>query len=381
VALANPGGGRARAEDQGARLVAANALMLEFEILNHLGKTDDALAAVLRARPIFEAAADQDGVAMTVTAEAALREGKGDTAFVQKAQDQVAGIATELSNPKELMRFKWVIAEQLSEKGDLEGTMRALCDVREIARAQNDTAIESRVVIQLALIDMERGDLPAARDLLEGALGRADFDDEARATLLTADASIKHTQGDRAGAQASLERAAALAKPGLSSAEVQLTRAMIANDEENFKESEKIARAAASGSTAMAPFAKIILARSLVGQGRYADASAAIKEIGRSPFLRSPAYEFMIACVEGRVKAPTALADARKDLMGTLDRATTLGFVGSTLELRLALGEIEAAHGDAAKGGTLLAAVAVDARRAGFNMIAQRAQRLSLTGR
>jgi tetratricopeptide (TPR) repeat protein len=366
---------RARAEDQGARLVAAGAQLTAAHILRHLGRTDDALESARRARVIFEAASDQDGVAAAVTAEASMRDGDDDGEFRQKAEAQIAGIGQALRNPKEMMRFKYVIAGRYAEKGDNAAAARAYGDALEMARSQKDTSLEIQVGQQLVAVLMER-DLTAARALAERLIADGgDAPADLRAGLQLLRIALENEQGDAAAARRDADDVLRSAPSAVVRAQALLTKSALANDARSFKEAEQLARAALEATALLAPMANIELAEALIGQRRFADADTVIKAIGHSPFFRSPRFGFLIAAMSDQVKAQTDLGEARRDLEDKIAKARALGYVSSVFELQLRLGQVELDRGDRRKGQTLLASVADEARRLGYLRIADRAAR------
>jgi tetratricopeptide (TPR) repeat protein/tRNA A-37 threonylcarbamoyl transferase component Bud32 len=376
-ALALAQGAEKRAEESGARLVAAAALMTQTMALNQLKRPEEAIASIGRARAVFEAAGDQDGVVQTLAAEASIRQGQGDSAFVKKAEDQVADIAGSLRNPRELLRFRFVMAARYLQQGNLDAAGRALDEAREMARSQHDDNLETASAMFLGLLALDRGDLAGARAVCDGLM-RPGASDDTRAQALAMLAAIAHQAGDARAARARIDEAEALIKSPVGRAQASLARAQFANDEGDYKEGEKVARAALGASQVMASFATFELATALVGQKRWAEAKKALDGVGASPFLNLPSMELKLDELKARIQAQSDAAGARKALEADIDKASKLGLVLTAMELRIALGQIEIGHGDKAdqaKGRARLAAVGDEARQAGLLLIERKTRR------
>ena len=365
-----------RAQERGERLVAAKALTVESRILSHLGRFDEAITAVAQARAVFEAAGDQDGVAGALAAEASLREGKGDSAFTQKAEDQIAAIAGTLRNPNELLRFRLMMGQRFATKGNYVAALGALADAREIAHTLGDERIEAGTAAGIAQIQIGRGELAEARKVLKNVL-RPNLAPDARFEVNLVLAFVEEAAGESAAARSYLAEAQANMPDGGVKVMVDLVRAQILSDEGNYKEAERISRQslAQAGARAFAPLASLDLASALVSQKRWKEAEAALASVGTSPFMTGAAYELMIQALSGRIKAATDPAAGRKELGDALARATTLGLKQIALDLRLHLAEVEVDSGNPAKGRALLDEIEVDARRLGLVALERRAHR------
>jgi tetratricopeptide (TPR) repeat protein/tRNA A-37 threonylcarbamoyl transferase component Bud32 len=366
-----------QAEMRGERLVAANALVVQTHILNHLGRFDEAIAAVTEARGVFEAASDQDGIAKTLAVEASLREGKdGDSDFTKKAEDQIAAIAGTLRNPTELLRFRLVMGQRFSSKGNFDAALRAFADAREIAHTLGDEQLEAGIATSIAQTQMARGEIAEARKAVENVL-RPGTAADTRFQIFLVQSAVEHAAGNTTAAKARLSDAEANLPDGGMRVLVDLMRSQFLCDEGNYKEAERIARQAlvAPGARALAPLAGVNLTIALIGQKRWPEAAAAMASSGTSPFLSGIAFDLMLHTLSGRIKAATDLAGGRKELADALARATALDLKQLALDLRLQLALVEIDHGNAEKGRTLLAAVEADAHRLGLGTLERRAHR------
>src|SRR5262249_30431968 len=231
----------------------------------------------------------------TLSVEASLRDGADDGEFQKKAEEQVTGIAQSLRNPKEVLRFKMVLAARAAEKGDLDAAARAYRDGIEIARAQKDPTLEVQIGSQLVFTYMER-DIGSARKLVDELVvaGRG-LPDEVRNIVSVMRVMVQKEQGDLAGARRELDDVLKTAPGGVARANALVAKASVENDARNYKEAERVARAAADASALMAPLARVELAEALIGQRRFLDADAAIKAIGHSPMYRSPRLDLLVA--------------------------------------------------------------------------------------
>jgi len=229
---------------------------------------------------------------------------------------------------------------------NLEKAERYLAQSSSLATAIGDqTGIVDALALEGDVADA-RGDLAAVRGKREEALTRGrtlgDKNVVAESQLALADLEIEkgHPSPARAYAQDALDHFQA----------------------EHIPDGEAEAHAA--------------LARALLAQRSLAEARMAIELADRlAATSREPEVKITVALAKARLAEKAKPEDARRILADALQQAQAAGLGPLALEVRLAQGELEAAHGDRRRAAELLAGLEKDARGHGFVQIADRAAR------
>ncbi len=144
---------------------------------------------------------------------------------------------------------------------------------------------------------------------------------------------------------------------------------------------QKPLRSSIRKSTADEAAAEEVQARSLLVQGKISEARAAAN---RARSLVQGAsnlpLSFDISATSARVSIagrrppnPSAVASAKRDLQSSLAVANKCGYLEYEYKLVLALGEIELQSGETRQGRARLEALAKDASKKGFGLIARNA--------
>ncbi len=373
--LARAEAAHARADAEGMRLVAADALIVETHIHAEAERHERALATIDEARAIFEAAGDLDGIATALSIEAYVRQGAGDVQGVKRAEEQVLGISQSLDNDKhELLRFKRLLGIRLAGLGDLRGALSAIADALEIARGRGDPDATAAVASYGAWLYLESGEMTTAEELASDALVDG-VSAVQRAALLQVLATIEAIGDDFASAHEHIDQALRASK-GSSRVGVLASRASILVLEGRHGEAEKIARAALDDAGALRPLVRFALAGALLGQHRYPEALQTMAELDGSPFFKQFPQAVGLAVMRAQARLGAGgegAAGARAELDAAIARAAGGSFRYSELDARLRLGGVLLETGDR-RGHEVLAEVARDAERLGYKLLARRAR-------
>jgi TolB-like protein/tetratricopeptide (TPR) repeat protein len=363
---------RARADEQGLRLVAADAQLVEAKLLVQLKREEEALATTERARAIYEAANDLDGIAKTLAIEAAVREGRGDREGALRAERQVQSIARDLENPRQMLHFKYILGLRMASLGRVETALQAFDDAGEIARGVGDD--DSRVMAASlgAAMLLLSGDLVAAEERLLAAPADGASKDR-RAGAKARQAVLRAMRDDEKASRARLEEAEALAGPK-GRAQVAIVRAQLALNDGRPEEAERLARGIMTASPAWAPEARFVLAGALLERGKHDEAGPVLREIEAEQYKGEFAGELWVAILRARLRAASDVNDARRLLTTAEATARGLGVRLVVLEARRALAELELEHGDARQGKVLYAQLARDAAATGLERMARKAR-------
>lgn len=418
-----------RAGELGATLLQARALNQQARSLEKQGKLDDALRSAQQATTISEAAGERAEVAkaLTITGIVHFDQGKfgeaadayGRALIIERESGDMLAVATTLNN----------LANALGEQGDLSGSTKMLNEALASFREVGDKHSAAAVLGSIAARTMQQGDLKQGKKMLQEGLAasREIGDQERTSTALYNLGEVLRWQGDLKGARKMYEQSEALSKQigdqsgvayalyslgdvataeGLfvaaldyynqsitlrtqmgekgNVAESQMALALLLFDEGDAIGAESPLREAREefrkeGMADDVILASSLLARTLLSQGRFADAQKEFAEVhdllaksqDLSVHLRAPVAEAQIAAADGRPQ------DAIRTLQATIASARKFGYLEYQLEAQLALGEIEMTSCRGGAGLSMLAEVRRQAQQTGFQLIAYQTTRVS----
>jgi tetratricopeptide (TPR) repeat protein/TolB-like protein len=410
----------------GSRLLVARGRRAQGWAYKDLGQPDQATGAFREAQMIFSAAGDRTGVATVLNDLAVVHWQQGDFIGVMHLYTQAFAIYREIGNKNgaagvlnnmgivlwqqgDLAGADKMYREALAafrEAGNKEATARVLNDEGYLLWQQGDlagartrlrealsifreignnsgmaSALQSRGVIL-----WQQGDLPAAQQQLQESLEtfRRIGDKNGTAEALISLGRLVKDQGDLDGARKQFEEAAATASEIGGKAVVAKARLAlgdVAMEKGSFQEAETAARDSAKEFSSEKAIdyeglASVLLARSLLAEGKASEAQAAIGRATSAPeHSRNRYNDLLLAITAARVQAASGqrgdLVEAGKVLRSALGAATELGFVGLQFEARLAQGEINSPR--SSQNRARLHALEKDATAKGFRLIAGKA--------
>jgi len=313
---------------------------------------------------------------------------QGDLTAARKMYEETVAISRDTNNKSEMEVALSNLGVVSFEQGALVRAKQiyseALADSREIG----DEAGVAALLINIASTLYLQGDLAGATTTYDEALGvcRKIGDDSYRANVLKGLGDVLAARGDLIGAQKKYGEALAI-KNQLSekgaSAEIRVALAQLAIEGNHPDLAEGPAREAAEEfrqerATDSEVSAHIVLARSLLAQGKYPAAQEAIDGakalLNKSENLDAH-FSFQITAARVRKASgrPSDRLEAAKNLEAVLGEAKKTGFLGHELEAGLALGEIELQSGNIVRARRRLEALERQAAAQGFGLIAQKA--------
>jgi DNA-binding winged helix-turn-helix (wHTH) protein/tetratricopeptide (TPR) repeat protein len=413
-----------KAELAGERLLLANAQLVVGYAATDLGNFDRARDAYAAAGRIFAESGDVDGAALATMDIGVTLQQQGDLSAAKRSFEQTlrvfrktgdqASLAAALTNlaeiygiqgdmPKEehLLRETLVLSNKLNriEKQDMEtldlieslrrqGKFREAKDMAEPLvehlRSAGKKSLLGQGIETLGSISEAQGEMPPALRMYQDA------------AALFKDAGAK---SDYAGAERCLGKAF-LREEDFVSAKQAISEALSVDRETGAKTDtalDQVALAelslAQAGPVDMGTLrsvidqfrlqkitdaeieAEIVLARANIQHGETADAA---KMLGQTTVLSAKSYDptirFDVSLATAQLRgAQHRFGDARRTIRPALQRVVTMGCVRCQLEARLELGEIEMQAGDAERGRAQLHALADEAERRGFRLIAEHA--------
>jgi tetratricopeptide (TPR) repeat protein/DNA-binding winged helix-turn-helix (wHTH) protein len=418
TAAATKGGARS------ARLVVAQAKLLEGVSFDRLGESERAAASLQESEAAFAQAGDSQGAARSVLEAGIVFYDRGDLDGARTKFEQSLAVfrrlgakrnmARALRNMGNVLYDQGKLNEALSEyqqalavdretgfqtsiagdQGNIANVLDSLGRLNEAREMQDhslaayleagDTSEAAITLNNLGNLYAELGDLPEATQSFERA---AKFHQETghkrgSGFALTGWGLVLLEQDRLAEARSKLEEALAIRK-GLGDqstlAQSQLSLAEVSLEENDAVEAEKLVREAAtqfakdkSVENETVGYAR--LARALLVQERLPEARAAADQailLSRNTGNLSAHFEASIAsAMVGSTSGSTV--EARSKLDEVIAETKRLGFVGYELRARLDRGQLELRSGKAVEGQAYLESVRQDAMARGFRLVARK---------
>lgn len=413
---------------QGTQLVVAQARSRQGWAMERLGQPNEAAAALSEAQGLFTAAGDRKGAAAALQSSGHLLYDRGNFAGARKAYEDALAVFRSLGNQSfaaaslnnmgniyydqgdlvhARQNYEQSIAayREIDDKSGLAGGLGNLANVLDSMgnlpealkmqqaglaafREVGDQRGTASTLSNLGNLLVEMGNLAAAEAKYQEAL---DLDNRigykrGSAFAIAGLADVFTHRGDLAQARQKSQEAANIRRDlgeQLTGAISQTQLATIALEEGHEAEAEGLIRAAATqfekekllDSQAVA---SAVLSVILVKQGRVADAQKAGEQataLSRRSANRQAHFETELA--NARVLAALDTnTEAIQRLEAVLSEAKKYGYLDYEFQARLALGEIELKSGNAAAGRSRLTALKQDATKAGFLLIARKAQKV-----
>lgn len=415
---------RAKAIEQGARVLAARARMEEGWALWNLGQPKDALAATDDARRLFGEGGDRAGAARAKINLAIIHSRQGEFASAKQLYEEAlatlqgigndGGVAFALNNLANLLadRTQYPEARKVYEQaldanrriGNKNGEAGVLGNIANLLQYEGQLAESRRMheaslmllrevgakmnvaieLTNLASVLLDQGDLPEARKLLDEAvvIKREVGSRSSIAFTLTTLADVLLAQGDLGGARQAADEARALREQLGEKTRVDETRLQLAQvaleegdaataeaESKGIVESLRAAENADGEATAYGVWALAALAQGSPERARTAieRLNALLPDIAtRSTRLRLVVTRAQVQAASGQARE--ALAAARSALLEA--ERFHLGLI--ELEARLVVIQIELTTGSGSGAQTRLRALEREADSKGMGIIVRR---------
>jgi len=423
-----------KGEALGERLLVARSLVKKGWAQLRLGQGKEAIEVLQQAKGLFAEAGDVQGVASTLHIIGNVRSEQGEyTQAEQSYQDALAvfrrigdrramakstnGLAIVSYERGNLSRAKQLYGQYLAierEVGSKINTAGALGNLANVAEAQGDLA-ESRTLNEesieifaevgdqramgtalgnLAGLLFEQGDLAGAKKRYQEALEitRKIGYQRGIAFDLSGLGEVSRAEGDLTAARQKQQEALAIRTQlgeKHNAAVSRLYLALLSLEEHNPAEAEKIALESGEEfkqekSPGDEATADVMLANSLLAQGKVSEAQAAIgraKTLSSQLTSRPLVFESSISSARIRLagkRPPSAslVEKTRESLESQLALARKCGYLEYEYKLRLVLGEIDLESGANREGRARLETLVKDANARGFGLMAHNATRI-----
>ncbi len=409
----------------GAKLLEAEALLLEANARERMGQSDQAISLITQARELYTSAGYREGAARTLLINGdilfdqghyeeakklfndalAVFQETGSHGRIRSSYERLGNVAYSQGKLVEAKEFygKALRLDQevhnvhglSSDYGNMANALDGLGDLKESLKMQlqslaafnevGDKRGASETLNNLGNLYVELGSIDEARKQYDQALSIAKETSYRRGEPfpISGIGDTLLAKGDTAGAGKKYAEALALCnemKDEDFGAQVRTAMAFVALLEKRFADGEALARQATilfdkNNSTGNAAWAHAMLARNLLASGKLDEARAEAAKavtLGQQTSGKTPRYEAVLA--DALVKAKEGqVAEARKELEALVAETRKYGYLAYELQTRLALCEVELAAGDVTARAQL-SALETEAKAHGLLLVANLAR-------
>jgi len=202
----------AGAEQVGARLLAAEALVARAWALRNLGRFDEALAGAERSRALAAELGDRGGEAAAGAAAAGVLADRGDLDGARVAYEAALALCRERGDRGGAARILNNLAVVLKSRGELAAARRGYEEAEAIAVETGDRRGAAYAATNVAALAADGGELDRAKERLSEALAtfRELADRAGIASALASLGGVERRRGELAAAAAALEESLAV---------------------------------------------------------------------------------------------------------------------------------------------------------------------------
>ncbi|HEV2349799.1 MAG TPA: protein kinase [Terriglobia bacterium] len=419
-----------KADQEGARYLAAQALLEQCWAYGNLSEAAQATTACKKALDAFTAVSDLMGKARSLTRISLIAEAQGDINQAldlrnqalalarqvgskkdiadallnignlqssldnldgaQKSYQESLAVATEINNSKEILDAENNLGTLFQSRCDFEKAKETYEKSRVTAEASGDKAAVAKAVYNIGGVLFQLGDLPSALADIQKAIaaGREVGDKSDVADWLFTQGDVLMAKDDLAGAEKSYVEAREFLAPdekhGLAVSSLEM--AFLNLERGQAAAAEKLARPAADEFQAEKDVgdeaaSRDMLGRACLAQGKLDEAQ---KEIDRANKLapKDCGNRLPLAITTTRLLAYTHQpAAAQRAIESVLGESKAGKLDGIELDARLAQGEIEFLAGDAPLARARLKALQTLATQRHFLLAARKARALAQSGK
>jgi DNA-binding winged helix-turn-helix (wHTH) protein/tetratricopeptide (TPR) repeat protein len=376
------------AQAAGASLLLAKARLGQSWLFENLGRFSEAEAAVREAKQLYIAANDRGGVAEATTIGAIALKNQGNYVGAKEGYEEVLGLYRQIGNQTGLAGENDNIGDILVYLGDLDGARRGYAAALAIYHELGDQNGEALAKNGLGDVFLALGNHQQALEMFESAFeicGRIGNRGR-QAVALDGEAGVHRLRGDLGQAIREEAQARTIFEEigdKTEVAHVDLHIAELFLDESNSVQAALLARHAAevfekTKGTSGEASANLLLARTLLMNGRIADATTLVDRVmGVASKMHNRELELSAALTAARIGAASANSSQTKESIRRLNKvvadATASRFEGLVMEARLVKGQMEMQTSEPGTGSADLQALQEDANKEGFHLIAHKA--------
>ncbi len=315
---------------------------------------------------------------------AILEKSLGLWAEAAKNFEQVLPLVKDIGDKQQLAQLQLNWASLLYNEGDNAGALKKYEEARRVSEETGDNVRMARCLRNIAVVLFQMGNLEEARNSILPALRIAQEsrlpDDEAEALSVSGDLSL--AGNDLEGARKAYEDAQkiyARTKDDSNRSRSELPLASLAVEEGHARDAEAMLRPlieefSRDGLQDDEREARVRLVQALMAEGRLKEAAHEIEMVKSKPEDPAVRVSWQIARAELKASGENS-DDASHTLQEALDAVK--GMKGAVLELRLFQAGSEK---DRVVASRLAGALAEDATREGFLLIAAKAAKIHTRG-
>ena len=412
-----------KAERQGSRLLAAQAVLRQCWALRNMGELEPAKSAGLRAKDVLAAIGDLRGQARSLTCVADVLADQGDLAEAKTMHENALALAQRIGSQKDIAgalinignvlalqqnlegstsRYKQALAVTL-QIGDKQDALLARnniganlieeCDFKQARTILNDALNNAREIgdesgvvnalTNLGIVFLNLGDFDNAFNNLQEAMNKA-----RQLELKSSVAAILVSIGDANLAQDELVEAeknyreslairSALGQRGdIASSELALANLKLELNQAN--DADTLARKAAEEFQAekmgdQEALARIVYAEALLIQKRISESGIQLEQ-ARKLSIQDRTVMLAWEIASARFASSRAKSDeAVRQLRSVISRAKQMLLPGYEFRARFVIAEAQMASGSRAQAFETLERLKQDATQGGFKLIARKA--------
>lgn len=377
----------------GNRNLAAATLQIMAEDQRLTGHETNAIPIYNQAIQMLQEAGDYEGEAVAQNNLSLVLENRGQWAQAENEYRMAQRNFASVNDRVNLAVVTSNIADLEISRGNFQRAEKLYQECLELAKAANLPLNKYPPLGHTGLLLM-KGELTDASDEAIGQIAAFRSwagDPWQTANALTTLGDIQRQQGNLGGAEKSYEESAAILRSvNASAANDQVALAQLAIDRGHAEQADRQVRDAIAAFESDKNAGEelggyLALGRALLVQGKIPESKAAVDKAKSLTDLNEfPVLAMPIELLELRVKTAGAapgsagrevLLGIERALRALIQRAHQIGFYTAECEARLALGEVETRLMNGI-GSTHLETFASDARKRGFVLYAEQADRL-----
>jgi tetratricopeptide (TPR) repeat protein len=347
-----------RGDSVGARLLVAQAHLLEGQALVGLGEPAKAMRAYEEADRIYSEAGDRRGAARALQNTAIVLRQQGDLAQAKAMYGKALTVYRTIGDQRDIVAVTSNLANVLRQQGDLAGANTRYREALAASRRIGDRRSEAQVLHSTAIVLRQQGDAAGAKARYREALAiRRELGvKNGIASTLNNLANVLYDEGDLAGAKAMYEESLKISREIEDQSGIALALANIAGvlaDRGSLTDAatmyaESLAIRRAIGGKSVIASSLNTMAHLLQDQGKLLqarqtaeDALALYRELGEARGVGSVQYRIgEISAAQGELVA------ARRSHEEALRIRQKLEELGTVANSRLALARLSLLEGN-----------------------------------
>ena len=347
-----------KARRSGSRLLLAEALDCEAGALLDLGDLDRAIAIASEEQQIYTSVGNKFGVAAALSVVGSAQWYQGNMREAVHTFESARQVDKEVGNRRGSVEALSYIGAGLAEKGDLVGARKAFEEAIVISREINAKAGAAGALSEVAWTYLSEGNLSKARAFYEETVEmyRSTGSRAGECAALEQLGLLLVTQGDLTRAETILGQALEIARQTgdkivtgnifRNQGILAFMQGDMARARKEFTDALQLAADSASGGTGTV-FLKMWIAKIDIAEGHAIEAESSLRGV-RQEFRKAhelgPDAQASALLIEALL-AQDKHAEAEKEAESSRDLVRRCPFFDESLQLKIVLARVTAAHG------------------------------------